>query len=127
MLKPFSHRTFSKWVYTPLLIALGLFILLLRFGSGPTGSDARVNLGPFQPVELIKILIVFFLVCVLVALLLTPQRRILKSKWFGVAVLLMILLALPNLLWQIHFHFPTLEWLRDVQNSDKDVKLGPLA
>ena len=33
--------------------------------SGPrvrtTGSDARVNLGPFQPVELIKILIVFFL------------------------------------------------------------------
>src|SRR5437588_2389122 len=61
MLKPFSHRTFSKWVYTPLLAALGLFILLLRFGSGPTGSDARVNLGPFQPVELIKILLVFFL------------------------------------------------------------------
>jgi cell division protein FtsI/penicillin-binding protein 2/cell division protein FtsW (lipid II flippase) len=61
LLRPFSHRTFSKWVYTPLLVALGLFLLLLKFGSGPTGSDARVNLGPFQPVELIKILIVFFL------------------------------------------------------------------
>src|SRR5271154_3489542 len=71
-----------------------------------------------------KVSEVFFLVCVLVALLLTPQRRILKSKWFGVAVLLMVLLALPNLLWQIHYHFPTLEWLRDVQNSNKDVKLG---
>ncbi len=35
--------------------------LLLALGSGPTGSDARVNLGPFQPVELIKILLVFFL------------------------------------------------------------------
>ena len=69
---------------------------------------------------------VFFLVCVLAALLLTPQRRILKSKWFGVAVLLMVVLALPNLLWQIHYHFPTLEWLRDVQHSDKDVKLRPL-
>jgi len=74
-----------------------------------------------------KVSIVFFLVSVLVALLLTPQRRILASKWFGLAVLLMVLLALPNLLWQIHYHFPTLEWLRDVQNSDKDVKLGPLA
>ena len=73
-----------------------------------------------------KVSIVFFLVCMLAALLLTPQRRILKSKWFGVAVLLMIVLALPNLLWQIHYHFPTLEWLRDVQHSDKDVKLGPL-
>jgi hypothetical protein len=41
-------------------------------------------------------------------------------------VLLMVVLALPNLLWQIHYHFPTLEWLRDVQHSDKDVKLGPL-
>jgi hypothetical protein len=74
-----------------------------------------------------KVSEVFFLVCVLIALLLTPQRKILKSRWFGVAVLLMIALALPNLLWQIHYHFPTLEWLRDVQNSDKDVKLGPLA
>ncbi|HZD49727.1 MAG TPA: glycosyltransferase family 39 protein [Silvibacterium sp.] len=73
-----------------------------------------------------KVSEVFFLVCVLAALLLTPQRRILKSKWFGVAVLLIVLLALPNLLWQIHYHFPTLEWLRDVQNSDKDVKLPPL-
>ena len=73
-----------------------------------------------------KVSEVFFLVCVLAALLLTPQRRILKSKWFGVAVLLMVVLALPNLLWQIHYHFPTLEWLRDVQHSDKDVKLGPL-
>ena len=27
----------------------------------PAGSDARVNLGPFQPVEAIKILLVFFL------------------------------------------------------------------
>src|SRR5271156_588187 len=73
-----------------------------------------------------KVSEVFFLVCMLAALLLTPQRRILKSKWFGVAVLLMVVLALPNLLWQIHYHFPTLEWLRDVQHRDKDVKPGPL-
>ena len=33
----------------------------MRFGSGPGGNDAKVNLGPFQPVEAIKILLVFFL------------------------------------------------------------------
>jgi hypothetical protein len=69
---------------------------------------------------------VFFLVAVLIALLLTPQRRILASRWFGVAVAIMVALALPNLLWQIHNHWPTLEWLIGVSKSNKDTKLPPL-
>jgi MFS family permease len=70
--------------------------------------------------------VAFFLIAMLVALLLTPQRRILASRWFVVAVVLIVLVALPNFLWQVHHHFPTLEWLRDVQHSDKDVKLTPV-
>jgi dolichyl-phosphate-mannose-protein mannosyltransferase len=70
--------------------------------------------------------VAFFLIAMLVALLLTPQRRILANRWFVVAVALMVLVALPNFLWQVHNRFPTLEWLHDVQNSDKDVKLPPL-
>lgn len=69
---------------------------------------------------------VFFLVAVLIALLLTPQRRILASRWFGVAVAIMVAIALPNLLWQIHNHWPTLEWLIGVAKSNKNVKLPPL-
>lgn len=61
LLRAFQPRNFSKWVYTPLLGSFALFVLLLRFGSGPTGNDSKVNLGPFQPVELIKILIVLFM------------------------------------------------------------------
>ncbi|MGP0071549.1 MAG: FtsW/RodA/SpoVE family cell cycle protein [Bryobacteraceae bacterium] len=60
-LRAFNYQRFSDWCYTPLFGALGLFVLLLRFGSGPGGNDAKVNLGPFQPVEAIKILLVFFL------------------------------------------------------------------
>jgi cell division protein FtsW (lipid II flippase) len=45
----------------PLLGAAALSVALIFFGTGPGGSDARVNLGPFQPVEGIKILLVFFL------------------------------------------------------------------
>ncbi len=33
----------------------------MKFGRGPAGNDAKVNLGPFQPVEAIKILLVLFL------------------------------------------------------------------
>jgi cell division protein FtsW (lipid II flippase)/cell division protein FtsI/penicillin-binding protein 2 len=59
--KAFDYRRLSDWCYTPLAAALCLFALLLAFGRGPGGNDAKVNLGPFQPVELIKILIVLFL------------------------------------------------------------------
>ncbi|HLK63600.1 MAG TPA: FtsW/RodA/SpoVE family cell cycle protein [Bryobacteraceae bacterium] len=61
VLRVFDYQRLSDWCYTPLFLALTLFGLLLRFGKGPAGNDAKVNLGPFQPVELIKILIVLFL------------------------------------------------------------------
>ena len=60
-LKRFDYRCLSHWCYTPLVGALLLFALLLRFGRGPGGSDVKVNLGPFQPVEAIKILLALFL------------------------------------------------------------------
>jgi len=56
-----NYQRFSQWCYAPLFAAFLLFVGLLRFGSGPGGNDAKVNLGPFQPVEAIKILLVFFL------------------------------------------------------------------
>ncbi len=60
-LRILNYQRFAKWCYTPLFAAFALFVLLIRFGSGPAGNDAKVNLGPFQPVEAIKILLVFFL------------------------------------------------------------------
>jgi cell division protein FtsI/penicillin-binding protein 2/cell division protein FtsW (lipid II flippase) len=60
-LKTFDYMRLADWCYTPLFAALGLFSALLLFGRGPAGNDAKVNLGPFQPVELVKILLVLFL------------------------------------------------------------------
>ena len=105
-------------------------LALIRIAQSPSSRELRnwwivfgVSAGlAFEN----KDSVLFFLVAMLIALLLTPQRRILASRWFAVSVLLIVLLALPNLLWQIRYHFPTLEWLRAVQSSDKDVKLPPL-
>jgi cell division protein FtsW (lipid II flippase) len=55
------EATTAGYSFVPLLGAIALSVALIFLGSGPTGSDARVNLGPFQPVEVIKILLVFFL------------------------------------------------------------------
>jgi cell division protein FtsW (lipid II flippase) len=50
-----------RMTFAPLLGAVLLSVLLIVFGSGPGGSDAKVNLFGFQPVEIIKILVVLFL------------------------------------------------------------------
>jgi len=61
LFRAFDYRRLANWTYTPLFAAFVLFALLLCFGTGPGTSDNKVNLGPFQPVEVIKILVVFFL------------------------------------------------------------------
>jgi cell division protein FtsW (lipid II flippase) len=55
------QRRFSRLSFVPLIAALLLALALGVFGSGPSGSDAKVNLFFFQPVEIIRILVVFFL------------------------------------------------------------------
>jgi cell division protein FtsW (lipid II flippase) len=55
------ERRFSSLSFVPLLAAILLAIALGLFGSGPGTSDAKVNLFFFQPVELIRILLVLFL------------------------------------------------------------------
>src|SRR5688572_2927600 len=52
---------FRDLSYVPLLGALVLCVSLILFGSGPAGSNAKVNLGPVQPVEAIRLLIALFL------------------------------------------------------------------
>jgi cell division protein FtsW (lipid II flippase) len=47
--------------FVPLLASFALSALLIVFGSGPGVSDAKVNLLGFQPVEIIRVLLVFFL------------------------------------------------------------------
>lgn len=69
----------------------------------------------------------FFLVALLLALIVTPQRRLLASRWAAAGVAVLLLIALPNLLWQIHHQWPTLEFLRNGQIENKTVKLSPIA
>jgi 4-amino-4-deoxy-L-arabinose transferase-like glycosyltransferase len=65
----------------------------------------------------------FFLVALLVGLLLTPQRQLLWDGWVFAAIALVLLVSSPYLLWQFHHHWPTYEWLQNVNHSHKNVQL----
>ena len=70
---------------------------------------------------------VFFLAALLVGLLLSPQRRILFTKECAAGIVLLLLVAMPNLLWQVANQFPTYQFLSIVAHSDKNIKFPPLA
>ena len=57
---------------------------------------------------------------VVVALLVTPARKFFLSKWLWLGGAVALVIFLPNLLWQIANHFPTVEVLR---NADKNQNL----
>ncbi len=57
----FGAAAFMTVSYLPLLAALSLSMLLILFGSGPGTSGAKVNLGPVQPIEAIRLLLALFL------------------------------------------------------------------
>ncbi len=69
----------------------------------------------------------FFGFAVAVAILLTPQRREFLKPWIWIAGGMAVALFLPNVIWQIRHHFPTLEDLDNVRREGKNVVLGPLA
>ena len=70
---------------------------------------------------------VFFAVSALAAILLTSLRREFRRRWIWMGIAIALLIFLPNLLWQIKHHFPTLEDLENVRKTGKNVILGPLA
>ncbi|HUK17808.1 MAG TPA: FtsW/RodA/SpoVE family cell cycle protein [Bryobacteraceae bacterium] len=55
------EKLFGNLSFVPLLASFAISALLILFGSGPGTSDAKVNLFGFQPVEIIRLLLVFFL------------------------------------------------------------------
>ena len=63
---------------------------------------------------------------IVVALLLTPLRRSLARPWIWLGGAIALLLFLPNVLWQVQHDFATLELLRNVKETGKNIVLAPL-
>ncbi len=80
---------------------MGALLVVLRIAEGSAGPRAWLLFGLLAGLGIEnKHSTVFFLVALLVGLLLSPQRRILFSKGCAAGVAVLLLLALPNFIWQ---------------------------
>jgi hypothetical protein len=62
----------------------------------------------------------------LVSLLVTKQRTLLKSRWIYISGIIGLLMFLPHILWQIRYDWPTLEFMRNA-TEHKNLSLSPVA
>ncbi|HVE73004.1 MAG TPA: glycosyltransferase family 39 protein [Thermoanaerobaculia bacterium] len=69
---------------------------------------------------------VFLGFAIVVALILTPLRRSLARPWIWLGGAIALLIFLPNVLWEVRHDFATLELLRNVKETGKNVVLAPL-
>src|SRR6266436_4834004 len=63
---------------------------------------------------------------IVAGLLLTGQHRVLVNKWIWLGGLAAFLVFLPNLLWNVHHHWPFVELMRNIKAEGRDVVLPPL-
>src|SRR5947208_10156967 len=61
-----------------------------------------------------------------IGLLLTEHRRVFLNKWIWLGGLAAFLIFLPNLLWNIHYHWPFLQLMHAIRAEGRDVILPPL-
>ena len=96
------------------MIRTGDVKLWIAFGAiGGLGLENKYSMG-------------FFAAALLLGLLLTPQRKLLWTPWLLAGGGVALLIFLPNLLWNIHHHWPFLELMRNIRASGRDIALPPL-
>ena len=96
------------------MIRTGDVRLWVAFGAiGGFGLENKYSMG-------------FFAAALLMGLLLTSQRKLLWTPWLLAGGGVALAIFLPNLLWNIHHHWPFLELMRNIRASGRDVALPPV-
>jgi hypothetical protein len=62
-----------------------------------------------------------------IGLLLTEQRRVFLNKWIWLGGAAAFLIFLPNIFWNIHYHWPFVQLMHAIRAEGRDVVLGPIA
>ncbi len=106
------------------VIWTGCALLVLRMIQT---SDTRLWL-PFGLLAGLGVLnkhtMLLFGFALLVGLLLTPERRLLASRWLVVGGAAALLVTLPHLVWEVRHGFPHFEVLASIRHNGRDVQVG---
>jgi dolichyl-phosphate-mannose-protein mannosyltransferase len=63
---------------------------------------------------------------IVLGLLLTKERRAFSSKWIWLGAIAAFLIFLPNILWNVHNHWPFFELMHNIRADGRDVQLPVL-
>ncbi|QMU27176.1 glycosyltransferase family 39 protein [Adhaeribacter radiodurans] len=68
-----------------------------------------------------KYSVIFFLAGTCLALLLSPQRTIFRQKHFYGALLIAVIILLPNLIWQVQHNIPFWQHMQELKKTQLDL------
>lgn len=115
---------FTTDVFQPVVWTVTI-LCVQRIASGTQGPRTGVFLGIALGIgALSKYSIAFFGLSLLVALLVTPQRRVLRTLPVLMGIAIGCAMGLPSVVWQMAHGLPFLELLRNGSHG-KNVVLGP--
>src|SRR5215469_4810951 len=77
------------------------------------GTGAAIGLGVLS-----KYTMAFFVAGLLGGMLLSPNRRYVRSPWFWCGVAIAAVIVLPVLNWQFQHHFVSLAWMQSIHARD---------
>ena len=64
-----------------------------------------------------------FLASIVIGLLLTEQRRAFLNKWIWLGGAAAVLIFLPNVIWNMYYHWPFLQLMHNIRAEGRDVVL----
>jgi Dolichyl-phosphate-mannose-protein mannosyltransferase len=115
---------YSPNVYEPLFWSGAIYLLCGIINGAPSRTwiwfGAVVGFGIQN-----KHSMVFFGVAIALGTLLTPERRHFAQKWIWLGGLIAVVIALPNIIWQIERGWPTWVLLHGIAKSNKNLVLNP--
>jgi len=118
-------QLFTMNAFDPLLwtVIAWFFVDLVQTGK----EQNWIWIGVLTGVTLLnKYGVLFFLVGLLAGVAFSRLRRSLVRPWFWTGAAIATVIALPNLLWQMHWNFPFVQLVRSVREGGRDVMLPPL-
>ena len=114
-----SLMQYDAFDYLVWISAAYFFVLLCKSGDPrwwlPLGAVIGIGM-------LTKYSMLFCVAGIVVGVVATPLRRHVLSKWLWLGAALSIIILLPNIIWQVHHGFVSLEFLRHIHA--RDVRIG---
>ena len=119
-----SHL-FTMNAFDPMLWALLAWLMVKLVQSGD--EKLWLWIGALVGVTLLnKYGVTFFMFGLLVGVLITSLRRSFARPWFWLGVVIAMVIALPNFLWQRHWNYPFAQLIVNVRQRPRDVMVSPL-